>query len=416
MKLVPTKKQFNNWSLPSKATYIAFVLAIVAIILSLLFFLIQIEIGASNSGQEKTHEKLDTIDGKLSKAIDNKVNTPIKKRTSFENQFDSKPVDKITKLVSTLESLLLEDNAEIKSPDYIEDKTTGELRKIDISIRKKIGSVPILIMIECKDDSISDDTLWIEQIAQKRDALKASKAVAVFNGYLNDNAIQKALYLNVETRLISKITSDDVSSWLHAKYMTQWIYNVDFLRVSFKTEKEEQGKLHELIKKNFSNKKLSTDKDIFLNSEDNKNYSFNHIWKGILSKKREEIYMDVYPKNGRIRRTLMTSFSNPNSRYQILSDNNKIDILKIKIICDLWIEEKLVPFNINEYSSEDNQLVDTIGVQFEANEKKYNLNIHKDLKSGNMYISGDNLTNIDFDFKEVNENTLTGKDREITLK
>ena len=77
MKLIPTKKQFKNWSLPAKMGCMAFVIGIVAIIIMAIIFFVQLRIGASKKGQKKTHDKLDTIEGKLSEAINSKKYTPL---------------------------------------------------------------------------------------------------------------------------------------------------------------------------------------------------------------------------------------------------------------------------------------------------------------------------------------------------
>ena len=55
--------------------------------------------------------------------------------------------------------------AVIKSPDYIPDIFTGQAREIDVSIRCKIGSVEILITVECRDRVRTEDVTWIEQLA-----------------------------------------------------------------------------------------------------------------------------------------------------------------------------------------------------------------------------------------------------------
>jgi hypothetical protein len=315
---------------------------------------------------------------------------------------NNKPVDGITKLVSKLEKFLMHDEAKIKSPDYIEDQVTGESRKVDISIRKKLGSFPILIIIECQNESNLDDTMWIEQIAQKKEALRASTAVAVFSNNISDSALRKASSLNIETRLLNEITLNDISNWCKVKYISEWLFHVDFLRMHYRSEQAKQDQLNHFFRNKFSNSKLSIDLELFLNVEDGEKCSFNRIWHGILSKKREEIYKSVKQSDKKVRRTLLLSFSNPESRYQILTDDGPVDILDIEIICDLWIEEKQIPATVlNRYSSQGDQLFDTVGWELEANGKKFNLNLHRDLKTGQMYISGNDLSEIDSTYKEI---------------
>jgi len=371
-------------------------------IISILLAIVLFSIGPSRKKQDqmldndkKTHDKLDTINGKLSEALDNKKDIVPKRLSELKDSqskkiINSKPTSEIAILVSVLEKILSRDEVKIKSPDYINDKITGELRKIDISINKMVGSVPVLIIIECKDDSILDDTLWIEQIAQKRDAIKASKAVAVFNGYLGEAAMEKASHLNIETRLLSEITPDNVSEWFQSKYINQLIHHVNFLKVSFKTEKDKQEQLGSFMKSDYFKKNLN--ENIFLNTSDNKKYSFNHIWKGICLERIEEIYKDVNQSGNKVRKTIATSFSNPKSRYQIITENGHIDIIEIIITCDLWIEEKHLPFTLTQYSSNNDQLVDSIGFEMENEGRKYHFNLHKNLKTGQMYLSGDKDT------------------------
>jgi hypothetical protein len=57
------------------------------------------------------------------------------------------------KLIARIEQAMAPSGAEIKSPDRIPDRVTGELREVDASIRYKVGTCPILITVECRDRS-----------------------------------------------------------------------------------------------------------------------------------------------------------------------------------------------------------------------------------------------------------------------
>ncbi len=67
----------------------------------------------------------------------------------------------------------------IKSPDYIRCRTTGRLREVDASIRTQIGTVEVLVTIECRRRSKVQDVTWIEQLATKKDTIGASHTIAV---------------------------------------------------------------------------------------------------------------------------------------------------------------------------------------------------------------------------------------------
>ena len=55
------------------------------------------------------------------------------------------------KLVALIESHLVPHGARVESPDHIPDRITSELREVDASVQYQVGSVPILITIECRD-------------------------------------------------------------------------------------------------------------------------------------------------------------------------------------------------------------------------------------------------------------------------
>ena len=82
-------------------------------------------------------------------------------------------------LVQGLEQLLAGAPVEIRSPDYIMGRNSGELREVDVSLRSQVGSVSVLVIIECRDRGKAQGVSWIEQLASKREDVGADKAVAV---------------------------------------------------------------------------------------------------------------------------------------------------------------------------------------------------------------------------------------------
>ena len=82
----------------------------------------------------------------------------------------SKPVPawkEFEELVARIEETAAPRNAIVKSPDQIADIVTGTKRQVDASIRYLVGSVPILITVECKKRSRRQDVTWIEGLVTK---------------------------------------------------------------------------------------------------------------------------------------------------------------------------------------------------------------------------------------------------------
>lgn len=118
------------------------------------------------------------------------------------------------KLVATMEGVLLQRGAVIKHPDRIPDIDTGELREVDASIRYTIGSVPLLITIECRKRAKNEDVMWIEQLAEKQRSVGAAKTIAVSSTGFTEPARKKAAQKGIELRTLRKIKPKDIEAWV----------------------------------------------------------------------------------------------------------------------------------------------------------------------------------------------------------
>lgn len=110
------------------------------------------------------------------------------------------------RLITRIETLLAPKGATIKSPDKIPDRVTGVLREVDASIRYNIGSVPILITIECRDRQGKQDIQWLEQIASKKQSVGANQTIVVSRNGLTEPALNYARQQGLIVRQIGDIT------------------------------------------------------------------------------------------------------------------------------------------------------------------------------------------------------------------
>ena len=64
----------------------------------------------------------------------------------------------LERITALIEKCLTPPAAEVQSPAFIPDRITGSLREVDIAIRYQVGSVPILIIIECRDRRVTQSS------------------------------------------------------------------------------------------------------------------------------------------------------------------------------------------------------------------------------------------------------------------
>jgi hypothetical protein len=135
-------------------------------------------------------------------------------------------------LVQALEHLLADAPVEIRSPDFITGRNSGTSREVDVSLRSQVGSVSVLVIIECRDRAKPQDVTWIEQLASKREDVGADKAVAVSAGGFSAGARNLARSKQVDLRSLEELEPHVVYDWLTDETMDYRTRHVDLIDAS----------------------------------------------------------------------------------------------------------------------------------------------------------------------------------------
>lgn len=117
-------------------------------------------------------------------------------------------------LVSRIEGALAPAGAVIRSPDHIQDLFTVESREVDVSIRYRVGSVELLVTVECRDRIKTEDVTWIEQLATKRDHIGAAHTIAVSSTGFSAPSVKAAKLHGISTRIIGELSDADIIEWI----------------------------------------------------------------------------------------------------------------------------------------------------------------------------------------------------------
>ena len=136
-------------------------------------------------------------------------------------------------LVQALEQLLAGAPVEIRSPDFIMGRNSGTSREVDVSLRSQVGSVSVLVIIECRDRAKPQDVTWIEQLASKREDVGADKAVAVSAGGFSAGARNLARSKQVDLRSLEELEPHVVYDWLTDQTLDHRTRHVDVIGASF---------------------------------------------------------------------------------------------------------------------------------------------------------------------------------------
>jgi hypothetical protein len=255
-------------------------------------------------------------------------------------------------LIKKIEETLLPENAVITSPDFITDKITGQNREVDISIRSNIGTIPILIVIECRDRQGDEDTTWIEQLHTKTCDINANKIIAVSSSGFSGNAIKKGIHYGIETRTFNDITLADIKDWCNIEFLVMYYRNYQMLVADFTIENMENLKGNP-----FDGVDIS--ENFLVRTKDNVKVGLKSAFQGIAQ--ANDIWASIPTDNSIHRKTINVNFSNPEDRFQIENNGTIYPINAIKFVVDMRIEPKNIPISkITSYNSQDGPIAQSI--------------------------------------------------------
>lgn len=283
----------------------------------------------------------------------------------------------LERLVSILEKTLSKYQIKIKSPDYIEGINSGSNREIDISLRGKIGSANVLIILECRDRKKKQQVAWIEQIASKKEDVEAHKAIAVTSTGFSKGAVNTALRHNIELRTMETITPDEIVLWFEPTsfvLFTRMIHNV---HIEVDLLDKDIQKINAL---DFHAKSKS-----FSISKTGELVSFLDIWN---NSPLDEIYKEVPDNGDRIAKKIVLNFTNPEELYEIVTEDGNYKIQRLLIQAELYITKKDNPLSsIKIYKSGDEEIAKTAQFDFDIHGTPHVLEFHKATDTGQQSIS-----------------------------
>ncbi|APH38226.1 restriction endonuclease [Methanohalophilus halophilus] len=252
--------------------------------------------------------------------------------------------------VSLLHKILTKDEYEITSPDFLIDKITGQQREVDISIKANIGSIPLTIIIECRDRNTKQDSMWIEQLATKCQNLNVQKVIAVSSNDFTEPAKTTAKHYGIETRVLSQIGKEDIHSWFLG----------DCLPVIHKQYEIIKILTFELVDYNGNNIKFESDEEKFMSN--NEKLSLNELFYQEVIVKQSEIFKDI-PEDG-IRIQKKVAFADKDQIYKMeISETEMYQLKGFTAEVHLWKELKKLPISdIIRY--EDSDMTFLEGVSF----------------------------------------------------
>jgi hypothetical protein len=287
---------------------------------------------------------------------------------------------RLERIVALIEKSLGPEGLLVKSPDVELDKTTGKPREIDVGIRLKGGSTPLLIMVECREHKRRQGVEWIEQVVSKRDGIRAAKALAASSSGFTESALEKARYHGVETRRIDEIDAEDVRDWFGAFQFTLLHRRCELhhAQLSLDLRGQELQDQTRLLAREWK-----YGDEIFICKPEKKKCSFAIIHKVAMN--NDQVWPGIPIPEAKKRRTLVLNYPNEADRYQLQTTQGPVDISRIVLDVTQCVEEVAVPLSrILSYHSESEAVSQVVQYEFDVGSRRHTVSFAKDMETGQI--------------------------------
>jgi len=293
----------------------------------------------------------------------------------------------LERLVALIEDAVGPDGAEVKSPDFIEDRVTGEKREVDVSIRMRVGTSWVLIVVECRDRTSVQDVTWIEQVEQKCRDLKASKVIAVSAEGFSEAALKKAIFLGIDTRRMDEISPELIRGWYQAGAMAVIVERVEIRYCNLNLDME--GLPRSIEPETVERLRGMTPADkAFMCKKDGVECGLDAVWQWARnSPAAAALYADVPHDGTRVEKRLSFNFPNPRERYQLKTSWGLVDILSMDLVVRLWIEKSVSPIGRTvSYQNGERALAEAVQYTVPVGDGNNRISFVKDKESGALSV------------------------------
>jgi hypothetical protein len=275
-------------------------------------------------------------------------------------------------MIAFLERSLDSAGIEVKSPDYIRGKNSGSMREIDATIRDKIGSAELLVIVECRDRQGIQDVTWIEQLPKKATDVGASKVIAVSSTGFSPGAKNVAASNNIDLRTYAEVNPNEILLWFGFAEIpiAKRVFDIIHVTMNFDPQETVPVMFPQEVEASLF-PVFDTQAPIFCWKEEGTQICFMDIWNRLPN---DSIYKDVPTDGSKIRKAVTIRTPDSNS-LQIMTAKGLQEVVFFHVEVDLWTDMEISPLTaVREYRNDKSVLAHTAGFEFRVGEKDFVLN------------------------------------------
>lgn len=245
------------------------------------------------------------------------------------------------KLVARIEETLAPRGAIVKSPDHIRSHVTGGRREVDASIRFRIGTVDVLITVECRKRRPKQDVTWIEQLNSKKMAIGAARTIAVSPLGFSEGAARAAEAYGLDLRRLAEVSPEDIRSWVLPTSLVHLFRKCTLISFGYGI-KGDSGPLPELEASEAKEvARRQADARIFRLLADGSRLSLNDLW--LRAQNQNDFYVGVPLDGTTFRRRIRLGI--PDNTIGVLTTAGLRSLTELTFEADLAYGHEEIPLN-----------------------------------------------------------------------
>lgn len=262
----------------------------------------------------------------------------------------TKPGKDLQDIVKRIESALGED-CEVTSPDWLEDRTSGRKREVDLSIRQKVGGQSVLIIEECRDHKRKVGVQYIEQAKQKRDDVKANKLVVVSTEGFTRGAKEKAEHHGIALMTMTEALEEDWGSWFQVEKIDVYTHRFELVNLEILTT---QGADTETAHGIEHLGQFKSDAPVLFNEDGSPWGSANLLLQGVAEQHGSKLFGDLNAGDEPKLKSVDIALNHP---LVLKQGKHAVTFDKVRATAKFWTEVTHIPFNRMQYRGASGNIV-----------------------------------------------------------
>jgi hypothetical protein len=288
----------------------------------------------------------------------------------------------LERLVQEIEKKLLPEGFKVSVNERLFDAGV-QIAEFDILITGNLGSTSIKWLIECRDRPSEGPAPgeWIEQLVGRRGRFKLDKVTAVSTTGFAKKAREYAKDEGIECRSVDSLAPESIAHWFLPTHLDVIEHRGNLLHASLVVDKQTTENVAKLLKAklaNFSAQMPIAKAPILVHTETGQELTINDAWSSILAQNKQ-LFEGLEPNGKTKPLTLQVNYTNPQSHYQIMTDEGPAHVIQITFRAELSIvHSEVAASEITQYSQalEKQAIAQSIRFAMEVGEQAIDLTFH----------------------------------------